>query len=236
MASFKKDSSYIHLMFNAISGSYDFINRVLSFGQDQKWRRKMALFLPNKKELFHLDIATGTGDQIFSLWESSSSLTYSIGIDPAEKMLQAAQKKLNQKSYLDKVDLLLAVAEQLPFSENTFDVATISFGIRNTTDPLQALKEMHRVIKDGGKALILEFSFPENSFLKRLHLIYLRYFLPKIGGFLSKHPSSYRYLNKTIEGFPYGKAFLSLMDQAGFQKNEAHSYSFGSVTLYVGEK
>ncbi len=127
-------------------------------------------------------------------------------------------------------------AEKIPYNPETFDAVTISFGIRNSRDPLLSLQEMHRVLKKKGRALILEFSLPKSETLKRLHLFYLRKILPKVGGFFSKSPSSYVYLNQTIETFPYGKALVSLMQKAGFASVEIYPLTWGVVTLYVGEK
>lgn len=232
----EKEPSSIASMFNTISPTYDLINRLLSLGQDQSWRKKVARYLPKKPGILHLDLATGTGDQIIALWEKKSDLKQSIGIDPAEKMLEIALKKIRKKSYSSQIQFLQGEAESIPFSESSFDVVTISFGIRNASDPLTCLQEMYRVVKPKGKCLILEFSLPENALVKALHLFYLRRFIPKIGGFFSKSPASYRYLNQTIETFPYGKALLSLLKKSGFEKVEAHPLSFGAVTLYVGEK
>jgi demethylmenaquinone methyltransferase / 2-methoxy-6-polyprenyl-1,4-benzoquinol methylase len=232
----KKDASTIASMFNAISPTYDFINRLLSFGQDIHWRKKMARHLPKKTHLFHLDLATGTGDQIISLWESCDQMERSIGLDPAEKMLEIGREKIKEKAFAENISLVTGEAENIPYPGEHFDAVTISFGIRNTSDTLKSLKEMYRVLKPSGKCLILEFSLPENKLAKSLHLFYLRKMIPKIGGFFSKSPESYRYLNQTIETFPYGKAFLELLKKSGFEKVESHPLSFGAVTLYVGEK
>lgn len=234
MPDVEKDASLVKEMFNTISPTYDFLNRLLSFGQDVRWRKKMSRFLPEREGLIHLDLATGTGDQILSLWKHSSKIKKSIGIDPAEKMLEIAKKKLSSKN--SAVTLQTGYAEKIPYDSETFDVTTISFGIRNAADPLLALQEMHRVLKKKGRALILEFSLPKSTLMKNLHLFYLRKILPKVGGFFSQSPSSYVYLNQTIETFPYGRAFASLMQKAGFASVEIHPLTWGVVTLYVGEK
>jgi len=226
----------IPLMFDKISPTYDAINRILSFGLDRFWRKKMVRFLPKKEGLELLDLATGTGDQLFSLCEHAPSVQSAIGIDLAEKMLEIGQKKLGRKPYRDKVRLLKGDAGKIPFSAHTFDLVTISFGIRNVPDVETTLREIHRVLRPQGKCLILEFSLPENSLVRFCHLSYLRHVLPRVGGLLSKSPASYRYLNQTIECFPYGDAFLRLMANAGFQKSAAHPFTLGAVTLYEGEK
>lgn len=220
-------------MFNQISPTYDLVNFLLSFGQDRRWRKKMAGLLPSREGLIHLDLATGTGDQILSLWSYSSKIQKSVGIDPAEKMLDLARIKTKDQK---NIEFQLGVAEKIPYPKESFDLVTISFGIRNALNPFLALQEMQRVLKTHGRALILEFSLPANSFLRALHLFYLRNFIPWIGGLFSKSPSSYRYLNKTIEKFPYGSTFLAWMKEAGFKNCKALPLSFGAVTLYSGEK
>lgn len=219
-------------MFNEISSTYDRINLLLSFGQDRSWRKKMAGLIPKKQGLSHLDLATGTGDQILSLWEASSNLGRSVGIDPAEKMLVIAKEKLKGLP----AEFQIGFAEKIPYPEMSFDLVTISFGIRNTENPLLALQEMHRVLKPGGRALILEFSLPSNPLIKAAHLFYLRNLVPFIGGIFSKSPSSYRYLNETIEKFPYGNAFLNWMNEAGFKNTKSYPLTFGAVSIYSGDK
>lgn len=236
MADTSRHPAKIAEMFDRISPTYDKVNRVLSFGQDVRWRKQMALHLPNKKNLSVLDIATGTADQLIALFEQSPKVKKGVGIDFAEKMLEIGRKKLAEKPYQQNVLLLKGDAEKIPFPDATFDATTISFGIRNVSNVPKALAEMRRVLHPKGKSLILEFSLPKNSLLKFLHLFYLRGILPKIGGFLSKSPASYSYLNQTIEEFPYGKAFLTLMEKAGFKNVSATTFMLGGVTLYEGEK
>ncbi len=223
-------------MFNTISPTYDRTNRILSLGLDQYWRRQVAKFLPKKKPLFLLDCATGTGDQIISLMEHTKKVSQAIGIDLATEMLRLGRQKIKGKPYKDKVLLQEGSATALQFSADTFDCATISFGIRNVDDVPKCLREIHRVLKPGGRIAVLEFSLPKSELLKALHLFYLRRCLPYIGGWLSKNRSAYTYLNKTIEAFPSGKNFCSLMEAAGFTATEAHPLTLGIVTLYIGDK
>jgi demethylmenaquinone methyltransferase/2-methoxy-6-polyprenyl-1,4-benzoquinol methylase len=219
----------ISQMFNQISKTYDFINRVLSFGQDQRWRRKVARQLPLKPHLEVLDLATGTGSQIQALYEEGLSIHRAVGIDIAEEMLVIGRsKKL-------AAELIYGDALQIPFEGNTFDATTFSFGIRNVSDPARALREIHRVLKPMGRSLILEFSEP-HRWVRPFALFYLRKILPRLGGLLSKHPAAYRYLNESIEAFPSGEAFLSLMREAGFKQVRYIPMNFGSVSLYIGEK
>jgi demethylmenaquinone methyltransferase / 2-methoxy-6-polyprenyl-1,4-benzoquinol methylase len=221
-------------MFDAISGSYDRINSILSFGMDRGWRRRVAKHLPERSNLELLDLATGTGDQLIACMESGAHIRSAAAIDLASSMLEIARGKIGLKPYKDKVKLQRADALRLPFRDSSFDAATFSFGIRNVPDASASLKEISRVLKPGGRCLILEFSLPPKP-LKSLHLFYLRRILPHVGRFFSKNAEAYRYLNETIESFPYGDAFTSLMKSASFIPRQI-PMALGAVTLYVGEK
>lgn len=223
-------------MFDQISGTYDRVNRAMTLGLDQYWRGQLAKYLPDKPNLYLLDCATGTADQILALMNKVPHIGQAVGIDLAEAMLSIGQEKIKRTPHASKVQLHAASALELPFPDATFDCATISFGIRNLTDTLRGLQEMHRVLSDGGRALILECSLPKNALLRKFHLFYLRYLLPKIGGWLSSQKDAYIYLNKTIETFPSGPAFLSLLSEAGFATTSAHPFLGGVVTLYIGNK
>lgn len=222
-------------MFNGIAGSYDRINRILSLGMDQGWRQFTARNIPVKKNLRILDLATGTGDQLISLFEQGLSIQRATGLDMAKEMLDLAKLKIASKLYRDKIDFVCADAQKLPFADQTFDVATFSFGIRNVPNPSQSLKEIYRTLKPQGRCLILEFSLPPQP-IRGIYLIYLRHILPRIGAYLSKSQNAYSYLNRTIESFPSGPAFAHLMKQASFNRIELHPMALGAVTLYIGVK
>jgi len=223
-------------MFDKISSTYDRVNTVLSFGFHKLWRKNVAHFLPKKQKLSLLDCATGTADQLIALMDRVPEISRAVGIDLSQEMLLKGKEKVKKKPYVAKVSLQHASATDLPFASSSFDCVTLSFGIRNIPDSMRCLEELYRVLKPGGHALILEFSFPKNKTLKALHLWYLRHLLPRIGGLLSKDKNAYRYLNETIETFPYGNAFCALLQEAGFRKVHAHPWTLGVVTLYVGEK
>ncbi len=222
-------------MFNRISGTYDWVNRVLSLGQDLRWRSKVARHLPLRPHLEVLDLATGTGDQLLALCRAGLSIHRMVGIDLAQDMMEIGRKKFQKAPFAKSVEFICADAQNLPFKEGQFDAATFSFGIRNVPNPLQALREMHRTLKPNGKALILEFSIP-SKWIRPFFLFYLRNILPKVGGLLSRQIEAYRYLNRTIEAFPSGDAFCALMKEAGFEEPKTYPMNLGSVTLYVGEK
>lgn len=231
-----QQKSDIWRMFNHISPTYDRANRILSLGIDQYWRRKVSKFMPKKENIRLLDCATGTGDQLFSLMKRSRNVSQAVGVDMASEMLRIGKQKLKRKSYARKVTLKQACVTSLPFVDDSFDCATISFGIRNVVDVPSCLKEIHRVLNPGGRILVLEFSLPTNRKLKAAHLFYLRRFIPKIGGWISKDKEAYSYLNQTIETFPHGESFCHLLSDAGFKKVKAHPLTFGIVTLYEGDK
>lgn len=223
-------------MFDQISSTYDIVNHAMTGGLDIVWRKKMAHFLPDNKEIYLLDCATGTADQIISLMQQNPCIVQAIGIDLAEKMLDIGKRKLLKYNFNDKVSLLKASALCIPFEDESFDCVTMSFGIRNVTSPAECLQEIYRVLKPGGKALILESSLPKNPVIKHLNLLYLRNLLPFLGGYISQKKEAYKYLNKTIETFPHGKEFCHLLEIHKFCKVKMHPLLFGSVTIYQADK
>ncbi|MBS0629116.1 MAG: bifunctional demethylmenaquinone methyltransferase/2-methoxy-6-polyprenyl-1,4-benzoquinol methylase UbiE [Verrucomicrobia bacterium] len=226
----------IHKMFDQISPTYDLANRVMTFNLDQIWRRKMVRMLPEGKDLFVLDCATGTADQLICMMENTKRVKRAIGIDLAAEMVAIGEKKVQGKPYADALSFQIASALELPFEENTFDCVTISFGIRNVTDVKKALAEFYRVLKPGGRVLILEGTVPKMRWLRAIHLFYLRNFLPRIGQMISKNNYAYRYLNETIETFPSGEAFCSIMRDVGFGDAKANLQTGGVATIYSGNK
>ncbi|MEZ4746352.1 MAG: bifunctional demethylmenaquinone methyltransferase/2-methoxy-6-polyprenyl-1,4-benzoquinol methylase UbiE [Calditrichia bacterium] len=223
-------------MFDRIAHRYDLLNRMLSLGQDVVWRKKVARHLPEQPELHVLDVATGTGDLIIFMQQANAAVKSGIGIDMAEKMLEFGRPKLEKAGISDRFSLKTGNAVAIPFSDNQFDATTISFGIRNVIDVPKALSEMHRVLKKNGRALILEFSLPNNALLRGLYLFYFRNILPRIGGLISGDSFAYRYLNDTVESFPYGEEFCNLMRDAGFRDVKMAPLTFGIATIYQGDK
>jgi len=222
-------------MFDRIAGRYDLLNHLLSGNRDKAWRKKMADLLPARDNLNVLDLATGTADQLLTLYDGGR-VDGGTGIDMAEKMLAIGREKIEARSLSDRLHLSTGNAERIPLETDTFDVASISFGIRNMTDVPRTLAEMRRVLKPEGRALILEFSLPENRLMKWLYLFYFRYILPRLGAIISGDSGAYRYLNKTVETFPYGEAFCHLMTEAGFKNVVANRLTFGIATIYQGDK
>jgi len=224
-------------MFDQIAPRYDLLNRLLSGWMDVRWRKRMARHLPAGENLALLDVATGTADQIFSLLgDGQGQVRKATGVDMAEKMLAIGRTKAAHRGLDRVVQLRTGDATAIPEADAAYDVATISFGIRNVIDVSAALGEMRRVLRPGGRALILEFSLPSGRFFRPLYLFYLRHVLPVLGGLISGDAKAYRYLNVTIETFPYGEAFCELMRKAGFVNAKANELSLGIATIYQGDR
>jgi demethylmenaquinone methyltransferase / 2-methoxy-6-polyprenyl-1,4-benzoquinol methylase len=222
-------------MFDRIAYRYDLLNHLLSLNRDKVWRKRMRKLLPEKPNLEILDLATGTADQLLSI-NSSGKVSFGVGIDMAGEMLTIGKKKIFDRGCADNLFLIRSDAGMIPFADNSFDLVTISFGIRNLIDVPAGLSEMNRVLKPGGRVLILEFSLPRNSVLRWWYLVYFRHILPKLGDIISGDSQAYRYLNQTVETFPYGKAFCQLMRTAGFNQVKTTSLTFGIAAIYQGDK
>jgi|SRR5690606_19633135 len=222
-------------MFNNISGNYDFLNHFLSFGIDKIWRRKAISSLKNLKPERILDVATGTGD--FAI-ESIKRLEprQVIGIDISEGMLEVAQEKIKRQKLDDVFGVELGDCENLRFKENSFDAVTVAFGVRNFEDLDQGLLNIHRVLRPGGQAVILEFSNPKKFPIKQLYSFYSRNILPAIGRLFSKDNRAYNYLPESIVQFPDGERFASCLKNAGFRKAVCRPQTFGICTIYIATK
>lgn len=223
-------------IFDRIAHRYDLLNRLLSFGRDVAWRRRMARILPDAEGLRVLDLATGTADVLLFLDAECGRVARGVGVDMSSGMLARGREKLLRANLSCKLALVRGDATAIPVAEETFDVVTIAFGIRNVADVEAALREMRRVLCPGGRALVLEFSIPGNPIIRIPYLFYFRHVLPRIGGLISGDAAAYRYLNRTVEAFPYGEAFCALMTEAGFSRVVAQPLTFGVAALYVGEK
>jgi len=223
-------------MFNSIAGRYDFLNRLLSLGQDLRWRHALKQFLPDSDKQTILDLATGTADVLITLIKNNPKIDLGYGVDPAVKILEIGRKKIKAK-HLDKIlTLQQGDAQALSFNAETFDCVTISFGIRNIPDLRLALLEMYRVTKKGGRVLILEFSKPANPLLKAGHWLYLQTVVPLVGLIFSGNFKAYTYLNQTIQTFPYGDRFCKILKQMGFVNVEPYPLMGGVATIYVAQK
>jgi demethylmenaquinone methyltransferase/2-methoxy-6-polyprenyl-1,4-benzoquinol methylase len=222
-------------MFDRIAHRYDLLNRVLSMRRDVAWRKRLARLLPDRPDLRVLDLATGTGDVLLALVRACGRVHDGVGVDMAGKMLSIGRRKIDAAGLGGRLRMVRGDATCLAIHDGGFDAVTIAFGIRNVIDVPRALREMRRVLKPGGRALVLEFALPRNALFRALYLAYFRHVLPRIGGVVSGDAQAYRYLNATVETFPYGEAFRGLMRDAGFTNVHAHSLSFGIAMIYQGD-
>ena len=223
-------------MFDRIAPRYDLLNKILSLGLDGFWRRRAGKYLPERKDLRVLDLATGTGDLLLMLLANHKNISSAVGLDMSPEMLAIAEKKIAGHNLQGSISLVCADITEIPFPENSFDAVTIAFGIRNVSDVNIALSQTYRVLKPGGRVIILEFSLPDNSLMKNLFLLYLRTFVPAVGAIISGDSEAYRYLNKTVETFLSREELCKYMQNAGFISVNAVPITFGTVCIYNGEK
>jgi demethylmenaquinone methyltransferase/2-methoxy-6-polyprenyl-1,4-benzoquinol methylase len=221
-------------MFNRIARTYDFLNHFLSAGIDRRWRKQAVKILAGANPQQILDVACGTAD--FAMEITKLSPQKIIGIDLSENMLAIGREKIRKKNLAHKIELLQGDCQALPFNENNFDAVVVGFGVRNFMNPLKGLQEMQRVLKPGGKLVVLEFSRPGNIVVSKLFNFYFRKFCPFIGGVISGDKKAYRYLQVSVENFPDGEKFLSLMEAAGLARAFQRKLTFGIVSIYCGTK
>lgn len=224
-------------MFDRIAGAYDRLNLILTFGIDRVWRRKAVRALGELDGKRALDLCSGTGDMVVEMSRRSRGrMKEIVALDFSEKMLELARPKIAKLADSAMITLQKADVTNLPLPDNSFDLATVAFGIRNVSDIPAALSEVMRVLKVGGRFVILEFSMPRSTTALRIYRVYLRHILPRIGGALSGDQSAYRYLNQSAEAFPSGQDFARIISQAGFSPVSHRPLTFGLVTIYVAEK
>ncbi|MCC5936705.1 MAG: bifunctional demethylmenaquinone methyltransferase/2-methoxy-6-polyprenyl-1,4-benzoquinol methylase UbiE [Lunatimonas sp.] len=221
-------------MFNNISKKYDLLNHVLSLGIDIIWRKKAIRLLKKDQPKLILDIATGTGD--FAIEALALNPDKVIGVDISEGMLSEGRKKLIKRKLDDRIELQLGDSEKLLFEENKFDAVIVSFGVRNFENLEKGLTDMHRVLRPGGKTIIVEFSKPKKFPMKQAYNFYFKYILPKIGKVVSKDNAAYTYLPESVQVFPDGKDFLDILEKVGFKNTTCKPLTFGISSIYVGEK
>lgn len=225
----------VSTMFNRIAPYYDFLNRLLSLGIDTIWRKKAIKQLDKAHAKVILDVATGTADLAL---EASKQLTTEkiVGLDISNEMLEVGREKIKRKGLSELITLQEGDSENLPFSDNTFDAITVAFGVRNFENLEKGLKEMYRVMKPGGKVVILEFSRPRIFPFKQLYNFYFRNILPAIGKLTSKDPKAYRYLYESVQAFPDGDAFLSILENLGYKSNRCIPLTLGVCSIYTATK
>jgi demethylmenaquinone methyltransferase/2-methoxy-6-polyprenyl-1,4-benzoquinol methylase len=228
----KKDQ--VAQMFDNISGNYDGLNRVISFGVDTKWRKKVLKLVSNKNPETILDIATGTGD--LAILMANTSAKKIIGLDISAGMLEVGRKKIEAKNLSAKIELILADSENMPFEDHTFDAITVAFGVRNFEHLEVGLAEILRVLKPGGIFVILETSNPTKFPFKQGYVFYTRYILPLIGKLFSKDDSAYGYLSESASVFPFGEVLNNILRKIGFIDVTAMPQTFGVATIYSASK
>ena len=221
-------------MFDTISGNYDGLNRVISFGIDVKWRKKVLKMVSATQPKIILDIATGTGD--LAILMANTNAEKIIGLDISAGMLDVGRKKIHQKNLSDKIEMVLADSENMPYEDATFDAITVAFGIRNFENLEKGLAEILRVLKPNGIFVILETSVPEKTPYKQGYRFYSRNILPLIGKLFSKDNSAYQYLSESASVFPYGEVLNNILRKIGFVEVKAMPQTFGVATIYSASK
>jgi demethylmenaquinone methyltransferase / 2-methoxy-6-polyprenyl-1,4-benzoquinol methylase len=221
-------------MFNNISKRYDFLNHFLSLGIDKMWRKKAIKQLEEIQPKSILDIATGTGD--FAIAALKLNPNEVIGVDISQGMLDVGIEKMKRKGYDDVISMKLGDSEKLPFDENRFDALTVGFGVRNYENLEKGLEDMLRVLKPGGKAVILEFSKPKKFPVKQTFGFYSKRVIPFLGKTISKDKRAYEYLPESVEAFPEGQDFMDIMSKIGYQNVKSNLVSGGIATIYSGVK
>jgi demethylmenaquinone methyltransferase/2-methoxy-6-polyprenyl-1,4-benzoquinol methylase len=222
-------------IFSSISRHYDFLNHFLSFGQDILWRKKAITRMQFGKTYRCLDVATGTGDVAIAIAKKNPEVSI-MGVDFSQAMIDQANKKILNKPNLAKIVFELGDATSLSFPDNSFDVAIISFGIRNIPDKLKALQEMTRVVIPGGQVMILEMVSQQNRWFQTIYQYYLCYLLPFFASFFSSNRKAYQYLSNSILNFPSIQEFCDLMSQSGLAIEQNISMTFGITRLFIGKK
>ena len=222
-------------MFDSIAKRYDFLNRFLSLGIDQGWRKKAISYLKDKKINHLLDIATGTADMALMAYRQIQPEKIT-GIDISEGMMQYGRVKIQEKDLSDKIQLSLGDSTAIAFEASTFDGAMVAFGVRNFANLEKGLQEIHRVLTPGSKLVILEFSQPSSFWFKPIYTFYMKWITPTIGKIFSGNKAAYTYLNESVVAFPEGKAFLSILEKAGFKNTQQQKLSLGICSIYCGSK
>lgn len=227
----------VETMFNNIAHRYDFLNQILSLGIHKLWRKKTISLIKShisNPKIHVLDIATGTAD--FAIEALALKPEKIVGVDISEGMLDLGKKKIKEKKLTNIIELQIADSENLPFADNTFDAITVGFGVRNFENLEKGLKEIYRVMKPNAVVGILEFSKPKAFPIKQFYNFYFAYIMPFIGRIFSKDTVAYTYLHDSVEAFPEGNTFLTVMKNCGFAKTNLKTVSFGIATIYTAEK
>ena len=222
-------------MFDKIAFRYDFLNRFLSAGIDVSWRKKAIKQLLQLQPQNILDVATGTGD-VAILTHKILSPKKITGIDISEGMLEIGRKKIEKLGLQNEIELLKGDSETIKFPDNTFDAITVAFGVRNYQNLEKGLSEMLRVLKPGGKLVVLEFSRPKQFLFKAVYNLYMNNIAPGFGKLIAKNKDAYQYLNDSVQRFPEGQQFLDILKNAGYSGTYSKTLTLGICSIYCGSK
>lgn len=221
-------------MFNRIAGQYDFLNHFLSLGIDKGWRKKAIREVAAIAPKSILDVATGTAD--LAIAASRLQPQHITGVDISEGMLDVGRKKVSEQGLGNIISLQYGDSEALPFANDSFDAVMCAYGVRNFENLPAGLREMNRVLRPGGKLVVLEFSHPKTFPVKQAFQFYFRFILPSLGRLVSKHSSAYTYLPESVRVFPEGQAFCHILQSCGYRDARANPLTFGITTLYTAMK
>ncbi|MDG1344356.1 MAG: bifunctional demethylmenaquinone methyltransferase/2-methoxy-6-polyprenyl-1,4-benzoquinol methylase UbiE [Flavobacteriaceae bacterium] len=224
----------VEKMFDSISFEYDKLNRLISAGNDVKWRKTIYKIAERLNPIDILDIATGTADIALELSKIEGSKI--TGLDISEKMLDVGRQKVTERNLENKVSLVSGDAENLNFSKSTFDLISIGFGVRNFQNLEKGLLESFRVLREGGTLIILETSVPQNRLVKLFYLLFSRTFIPLVGSLFSKDKKAYKYLQKSAEEFPSGENFSQILKSCGFKNVQIMPLMLGASSIYIAKK
>lgn len=224
----------VEKMFDAISGNYDGLNRVISLGIDVKWRKKVVEIVGKNNPKQILDIATGTGD--LAIMMSKLNPDKIVGLDISAGMLEVGKQKISKLNLADKIEMIVGDSENMPFDNNTFDAITVSFGVRNFANLDKGIREIARVLKPTGVLVILETSNPTKFPFKQGYKLYTNIFLPIVGKLFSKDKVAYSYLSESANSFPFGETFNNILQKNGFSTTKHEPVTFGVATIYTATK
>lgn len=222
-------------MFDRIAPYYDFLNRLLSAGIDVYWRKRAAGLIPRASGQLVLDVATGTADLALEIRRQLPDARIT-GVDISNEMLAIGREKIKAKGWQPFIELFEGDSEHLPFADESFDAVTVAFGVRNFERPIAGLAEICRVLKPGGRLIVLEFSKPQIFPFRQIFTAYFKYLLPAIGRLTSKDPRAYRYLYESVQAFPDGAQFLEMLKKAGFKEGSCTPLTLGICSIYACSK
>jgi demethylmenaquinone methyltransferase/2-methoxy-6-polyprenyl-1,4-benzoquinol methylase len=231
----KSKKKQVEEMFDGIAGKYDLLNRTLSARTDLHWRRKAIRKLRSYGPGLVLDVATGTADMAIMACRSIEGLKV-IGIDISEGMLEMGRKKIDKEGLQGRIELQRGDSEAINYRENTFDAVMVAFGVRNFENLEKGLQEMRRVLKPGGRLIVLEFSRPKRKLVKGIYRLYMRIIAPGIARWFRQNKQAYQYLNDSADAFPDREQFTSILDRIGYKDTGYKPLSLGICCIYSGKK